>query len=315
MQQDASQAVAETAQTVADTAPVMEGGSEVASGFGEFVSRVAEGNLGADTWILLWSSVGQPILLALVLIVAVFLGAGWVSRITDRALTRARVEPTLSRFLANLVRYLVLIVGGIAILGTLGVETTSFAAALAAAGFAIGMALSGTLSNVAAGIMLLLFRPFKVGDAVTVNGVTARVYQINLFNTELDTFDNRRVIMPNGSVFGNTIENISYHKTRRVDVNVGTTYSSNIDQAREVLMRAARSTEGILGDPEAAVVLLEMGSSSINWVVRVWVKSEDFWAVKDRLTRNVKVALDEAKIGIPFPQMDVHLDGVLRRVE
>ena len=315
MQQDASQAVAETAQTVADTAPVMEGGSEVASGFGEFVSRVAEGNLGADTWILLWSSVGQPILLALVLIVAVFLGAGWVSRITDRALTRARVEPTLSRFLANLVRYLVLIVGGIAILGTLGVETTSFAAALAAAGFAIGMALSGTLSNVAAGIMLLLFRPFKVGDAVTVNGVTARVYQINLFNTELDTFDNRRVIMPNGSVFGNTIENISYHKTRRVDVNVGTTYSSNIDQAREVLMRAARSTEGILGDPEPAVVLLEMGSSSINWVVRVWVKSEDFWAVKDRLTRNVKVALDEAKIGIPFPQMDVHLDGVLRRVE
>lgn len=305
----------EASKPVADPAEATEAVPEIANGFGEFVSRVAEGDVGADTWVLLWSSVGQPVLLALVLIVAVLLGAGWVSRITDRALTRARVEPTLSRFLANLVRYLVLLIGGVAILGTLGVETTSFAAALAAAGFAIGMALSGTLSNVAAGIMLLLFRPFKVGDAVTVNGVTARVYQINLFNTEFDTFDNRRVIMPNGSVFGNTIENISYHKTRRVEVNVGTTYSSNIDQAREVLMRAARGTEGILGDPEPVVLLLEMGSSSINWAVRVWVNSPDFWVVKDRLTRNVKVALDEAKIGIPFPQMDVHLDGVLRRVE
>jgi small conductance mechanosensitive channel len=307
-QDDASQAASETVKQAED-------GIEVANGFGEFVSRVTEGDVGTDTWILLWSSVGQPVLLALVLIVAVFLGAGWLSRITDRALTRARVEPTLSRFLANLVRYLVLVIGGITILGTLGVETTSFAAALAAAGFAIGMALSGTLSNVAAGIMLLLFRPFKVGDAVTVNGVTARVYQINLFNTEFDTFDNRRVIMPNSSVFGNTIENISYHKTRRVEVNVGTTYSSNIDQAREVLMRAARGTEGILGDPEPVVLLLEMGSSSINWAVRVWVNAPDFWAVRDRLTRNVKVGLDEAKIGIPLPQMDVHLDGVLRRVE
>jgi small conductance mechanosensitive channel len=288
---------------------------DLADGFGEFVHRVSDGDLGTGTWVLLWESVGQPVVIAIVLIVAVLIGAGWLRRMTERALTRAKVETTLTRFLSNLVRYFVLIAGGIAILGTLGVETTSFAAALAAAGFAIGMALSGTLSNVAAGIMLLFFRPFKAGDAVVVNGMTAKVYQINLFNTELDTFDNRRIIMPNSSVFNNTIENISYHKTRRVDVTVGTTYGSDIDRAREVLTGVARSVKGGLADPEPAVALTGMGASSIDWAVRVWVKSEDFWDVKDRLTRDVKVALDQAKIGIPFPQMDVHLNGVLRRDE
>ena len=311
MQEDTTEEIS-TDPAGADEA-AENGGYYVADGFGEFVTRAAEGDLGADTWVLFWQSVGQPVLLAVVLIVAVLLIAGWVRRITERSLTRARVEQTLSRFLANVVKVLILVAGGIAILGTLGVETTSFAAALAAAGFAIGMALSGTLGNVAAGVMLLLFRPFKVGDAVTVNGVTAKVFQINLFNTEFDTFDNRRVIMPNSSVFGNTIENISHHATRRVDVTVGTTYSSDIDKAREVLMEAARSTEHILPEPEPAVVLTGMGASSIDWAVRVWVNAPDFWAVKDRLTRNVKVALDEADIGIPFPQMDLHIDGSVKR--
>ncbi|MCC5824332.1 MAG: mechanosensitive ion channel family protein [Phycisphaerales bacterium] len=289
------------------------GGSPVADGFGEFVSRAVEGDLSAGTWVLFWQSVGQPVLLAVVLIVAVVLAGSWLRRATERSLVRARVEQTLARFLANVVKVLVLVAGGITILGTLGLETTSFAAALAAAGFAIGMALSGTLGNVAAGVMLLLFRPFKVGDAVTVNGITAKVFQINLFNSEFDTFDNRRVIMPNSAVFGNTIENISHHATRRVDVGVGTTYASDIDKAREVLMEAARSTENILTDPAPAVVLTGMGDSSIDWSVRVWVNAADFWPVKDRLTRNVKVALDKAEIGIPFPQMDVHIDGMVRR--
>jgi small conductance mechanosensitive channel len=302
----------------AETAEVQaaaETGTSASDGFGELVHRVTEGDMGAETWILFWETVGQPVLLAIVLIIAVFVGAGWSGRIVKRALGRARVEETLARFLSNVVKYLVLIAGAIAILGTLGVETTSFAAALAAAGFAIGMALSGTLSNVAAGIMLLLFRPFKVGDAVVVNGVTAKVYQINLFNTELDTFDNRRIIMPNSSVFNNTIENISFHPQRRVEVNVGTTYGSDIDKAREVLTAAAKGVEGGLAEPEPAVILTGMGASSIDWSVRVWANSPDFLAVKDRLTRDVKVALDQAKIGIPFPQMDVHIDGLIKRPE
>jgi small conductance mechanosensitive channel len=302
-------------ETVVVEQPVAEQGVSASDGFGELVHRVTEGDMSADTWILFWQTVGQPVLLAVCLIVAVFVGAGWSRRIVKRALGRAKVEETLARFLSNLVKYLVLIAGAIAILGTLGIETTSFAAALAAAGFAIGMALSGTLSNVAAGIMLLLFRPFKVGDAVVVNGVTAKVYQINLFNTELDTFDNRRIIMPNSSVFGNTIENISFHPQRRVDVTVGTTYGSDIDKAREVLTAAAKGVEGGLAEPEPAVILTGMGASSIDWSVRVWANSPDFLAVKDRLTRDVKVALDRAEIGIPFPQMDVHIDGHIKRPE
>jgi small conductance mechanosensitive channel len=259
--------------------------------------------------------VGQPVLLAIVLIIAVLLAAGWLRRLTERAFTKARVEQTLARFLSNTVKYLVLLAGGIAILGTLGVETTSLAAALAAAGFAIGMALSGTLSNVAAGIMLLLFRPFKVGDVVVVDGVTAKVYQINLFNTEVDTFDNRRIIIPNSNVFNNTIENISHHPVRRSDVTVGTSYSADIDQTREVLTRVANAVEGGLADPAPQVALTGMGASSIDWAVRVWTKAEDVWPVKERLFRDIKVALEEAGIGIPFPQMDVHIDGGIRREE
>lgn len=278
-------------------------------GLEDFVHRVSDGDLGTRTWVLLWETVGQPVVIAIVLIVSVLLAAGWVRRLTERALLRAHVEITLARFLANVVRYFILIAGGIAILGTLGVETTSFAAALAAAGFAIGMALSGTLSNVAAGIMLLFFRPFKVGDTVVVNGVTATVYAINLFSTELDSADNRRIIMPNNSVFSNTIENISYHRSRRVEVRVGTAYEADIDQTRAVLTRVVQGVQGGLADPAPGVQLNEMGPSSINWTVQVWASSGDFGAVRDRLTRDIKVALDQASIGIPSPQMGVRLDG------
>lgn len=295
---------------VADAAPH----NQIADGFGEVVKRITDGDFSADTWILMWQTIGQPVLLALVLIVAVLIGAGWVRKITAKACRRAKVEETLARFLANLAKYAVLFAGGVAILGTLGIETASFAAALAAVGFAIGMALSGTLGNVAAGVMLLFFRPFKVGDAVNAAGVTGKIYEINLFNTAFDTFDNRRIIVPNSDLFNKNIENITFHPTRRVDVNVGTEYKADLDKTREVLVRVAESVEGRIPEPAPAVVLLELGSSSINWVVRVWVNTPDFWDVKDRLTRNIKVALDEAKIGIPFPQMDVHLDGVLKRL-
>lgn len=315
MQEENAVAQSETV-VIAETAEVITPAVSPASeGFGEFVRRVSEGDLSPTTWLLLWESIGQPLLLAVILILVVLFFAGWLRRMTERAFARARVEQTLARFLSNLVKYGVLVAGGVAILGTLGIETTSLAAALAAAGFAIGMALSGTLGNVAAGIMLLLFRPFKVGDVVVVDGVTAKVYQINLFNTEVDTFDNRRIIMPNSNVFNNTIENISHHPVRRSDVSVGTSYSADIDRTRAVLTRVAHAVEGGLADPPPQVALTGMGASSIDWAVRVWTKAEDVWPVKERLYRDIKVALDEAGIGIPFPQMDVHLDGAIRRSE
>ena len=287
------------------------GGSGMQEGFGDLVSRISRGDIRSDTWILAWETIGQPVALAIVLIVAVLFIAGWIKRLTTKACRKADVEETLARFLGNMVRYLVLFAGGITILGTLGIETTSFAAVLAAAGFAVGMALSGMLGNVAAGVMLLFFKPFKVGDVVSAGGVTGKVIELGLFTTAFDTPDNRRIIVPNGSVFGGTIENISHHDTRRVDVEVGTDYGADVDQTREILMATAKACRGVMVDPEPAVVLAGLGGSSIDWAVRVWVDSADYWAVKDQLTRDVKYALDTAGIGIPFPQMDVHLDGAV----
>lgn len=301
---------AQSAQDVSDQAnQAANAGADPASGFGEFVSRVTDGDFSGETWILFWESIGQPVLLAIVLIIAVFMVAGWARSITKKACGKAKVEETLARFLSNVARYLILIAGGIMILGTLGVETTSLAAVLAAAGFAIGMAMSGMLGNIASGVMLLLFRPFKVGDVVSAGGTTGKVFEIGLFTTIFDTPDNRRIIVPNNEIFGGTIENVSHHATRRVAVSVGTDYGADIDKAREVMLAAAKATENVLGDPEPAVVLTGLGGSSIDWSVRVWVNAADYWGVMDALTRNVKVALDDAEIGIPFPQMDVHIDG------
>ncbi len=278
-------------------------------GFGDLISRITSGDMSGDTWILAWNVIGQPVLLAIVLILAVVFIAGWARGVTTKACRKAKVEETLARFLGNMFRYLVLVIGGIAILGTLGVEVTSFAAILAAVGFAIGMAMSGMLGNVAAGVMLLFFRPFKVGDVANAGGTTGKVIEIGLFTTTFDTPDNRRIIVPNGSIFGGTIENVSHHDTRRVAVAVGTDYGADIDKTREVLLAAAKACTGVLQDPEPAAVLTGLGGSSIDWSVRVWVNAADFWAVSDQLTRDVKYALDNAEIGIPYPQMDVHLDG------
>lgn len=303
MQEEAATEVANGAETAAEPA------NELVSGGTEAASRLMEGDFSSDTWILLWDSVGWPITKAVILIILVLLVAGWVSKITGKAVRKAKVEETLARFLSNLARYIVLIAGGVAILGVFGIPTASFAALIAAVGFAIGMAMSGMLGNIASGVMLLLFRPFKVGDVVSAGGTTGKIFEIGLFTTIFDTPDNRRIIVPNNEIFGGTIENISHHATRRVSVDVGTDYGADIDKAREVMLAAASGTENVLTDPGPAVVLTGLGGSSIDWSVRVWVNAADYWAVMDQLTRNVKVALDQAEIGIPFPQMDVHIDG------
>lgn len=255
--------------------------------------------------------VALNVLGAIVLLIVTVWLARWAKRITTRSLEQGAVEPTLRKFAANLARYAVLILGGLAVLAAFGINVTSFAAILAAAGFALGLALQGTLGNFSAGAMLLTFRPFKVGDVVSVAGVTAKVVEIELFTTHLDTFDNRRIILPNGEIFGSTIENITFHPTRRVDVDVGTSYDADLRETRAVLERVAREANGVLEDPEPQIYLKELGGSSINWAVRVWVSTEDYWAVRERVTHSIKIALDEAGIGIPYPQMDVHMDGAL----
>ena len=250
---------------------------------------------------------GGRVVVALVVLFAGWIFAGWVGRITGKALAKAKIDETLAKFLCKLARWAILLLVILACLSVFGVETTSFAAVLGSAGIAIGLAFQGTLGNFASGMMLLMFRPFQVGDVVKLDGITGRVNEIELFTTTIDTFDNRRLIIPNGSVFGNTIENISFHPHRRADVAVGVTYSADIDRTQEVLTQAARNVPGALNDPEPSIVLLDLGDSCVNWSVRVWAKSDEFTTVKQAATRAVKLALDKANIEIPFPQMDVRV--------
>ncbi len=250
---------------------------------------------------------------ALAIFLAAWIIAGWITRMTGAAMRKAKIDETLTRFVEKMVGWLVLIMAGLGCLGMFGIETTSFAAVLGAAGLAVGLAFQGTLSNFAAGVMLLVFRPFSVGDVVTAGGSTGKVDAISIFTTTIDTFDNRRFILPNSEVFGTTIENITFHPIRRADIDVGVAYDADIDKTREVLTAAANNIEGGLETPEPAVVLLGLGGSSVDWSVRVWAPRDNFMDVKQATIRAVKYALDQAEIGIPFPQMDVHLDDL--RVE
>ncbi len=251
---------------------------------------------------------GLPLLWALIIMIVAFMLAGIANRTVRKSLSKAKVDETLGRFFGKMVKYLVLILGVIVAMGKMGIEVTAFAAILASVGFAVGMALSGTLGHFASGVMLLIFRPFKVGDVVSAGGVTGKVYEISLFTTALDTPDNRRIIVPNGAIYGSTIENISFHDTRRVDIAVGVDYSADIDKTREILDGAAKSVKGILTNPAHAIVLGDLGDSAVTWTVRVWCNAADYWGIKELTTHAVKKHLDDAGIGIPFPQMDVHVE-------
>ena len=163
--------------------------------------------------------------------------------------------------------------------------------------------------------MLLIFRPFKVGDFISVGGESGKVAEIGLFATDLDTLDNRRIIMPNGTIFGTVIENCTHHDIRRVDVNVGVEYGANLDQTRQTLLAGAQGVGKGLKDPPPQAVLVELGDSSVNWQVRVWCNTPDYWDVRDATTNAAKVALDNANITIPFPQVDVHMGATAQAAE
>lgn len=270
---------------------------------GDFAAITPEG------WWVLAIQGGMRVALAMIVLFLALTIAGWVSATVRASLNRLKFDATLSKFLSKLAWWGVVAVAAICCMSYIGVETTSFAALLGAAGFAVGLAFQGTLSNFAAGAMLLIFRPFKVGDVVNVGDQLGTVDEIELFTTTLDTFDNRRIILPNNAVFGSTIENITHHPIRRVDVAVGAAYDADIDVTRAALETAAAETPGALQTPEPAIVLMELGASSVDWSVRVWAPTSDYLAVKQSLIRSVKQQMDRAKIGIPFPQMDVHIQS------
>ena len=250
---------------------------------------------------------GLRALLVLVLMILALTLSSWASAMVERGLARIRFDETLTKFLARLVRWGILLLAVLACLDHFGVETTSFAAVIGALGLAIGLAFQGTLSNFAAGAMLLIFRPYKVGDTVNTAGHAGTVDEIGLFTTEIDTSDGRRVIIPNSSIFGAVIENTTYHRHRRVDVSVGTAYAADIDDTRATLERACRVVSQAVAEPKPSVDLLGLGASSVDWSVRIWVRQADFGDAKQALIRAVKLELDRSGIEIPFPQLDIRL--------
>lgn len=233
--------------------------------------------------------------------------AGWLERRVVKTLTARKLDQALTLFFGSLARWGMILVSVIACLGIFGVETTSFAAVIGAAGLAIGLAFQGTLSNFSAGVMILTFRPFSIGDYIKSGGEEGIVAEIGLFVTALDTLDNQRVILPNSAVIGGNIVNVTHHPDRRVDINVGVSYDADLKKVRDVLDAAAQKVEGRNGKGHQ-IFLASMGESSVDFQVRVWCDTADYWDVWDRATQVVKEALDEAGINIPYPQMDVHLD-------
>jgi small conductance mechanosensitive channel len=255
------------------------------------------------SWI---ASSGLKVVGAILILLLGRILAGFLRGLVKRLLARRQTEPGLINFISGLVYALVIVFAFVAALAKFGIQTASFVAVLGAAGFAVGFALQGSLSNFASGVMLLAFKPFRVGDYIEAAGVSGSVQDIQLFNTILHTPDNVRIIVPNAKAFGDVIKNYSANDTRRVDLLIGIGYDSPIDKAIRTVDGLIKSESRILTDPESMIAVSELADSSVNLVVRCWVKKEDYWDVKFELTRKIKEAFDQNDIEIPFPQRVVH---------
>jgi len=248
------------------------------------------------------AAIAGSIVGAIAIIVAAFIISGWLKRkIVKVALRHEELDDTLFIFLGNVLRYVVLIFAGLFVLNTFGVQTTSFIAALGAAGLAVGLAVQGTLSNLAAGVMIIIFRPVRLGDFVTVAGVSGTVKDISLNTTELATLDNVQVIVPNAQVWGSVITNYSVYGTRRAEWTFGVSYGANLATAEKVIRDTILADPRALTDPEPFIQVNNISASSVDFLVRVWCASGDKFAFEADMKRQVKEALDAAGIDIPFP--------------
>ena len=243
--------------------------------------------------------------------IIIFLIGRWLAKIISRwiekALIKSRFDKTLAKFVKNLSQIVLLVFVVMAALAPLGVETTQFAVVVGAAGLAIGLALQGSLANFASGFLMIIFRPFKVGDFIEAAGVKGTVKEIQIFNTIVNTPDNIRVIIPNAHLTGGNVLNYTINGTRRVDLVVGISYEDDLKKAKQVIEGVLAGDDRVLKDPSPTVAVYELGDSSVNFVVRPWVKSADYWDAYFDITSKVKLALDENGISIPYPQQDVHL--------
>ncbi len=250
---------------------------------------------------------GTSVLGAIVILIVGRIIAGWMSRIVRRLLTTAKVEETLTRFLTTLTRITLLTFVVLAALHTVGVQTASLIAVVGAAGLAIGFALQGSLSNFASGVMLIMFRPFKRGELVEMAGHLGVVKEIHIFNTIMVTLDNKRVIIPNAKITSDSIVNYSAEGVLRIDMVFGISYGDNIGKAKTILEGILAEDKRVLKDPAPMVAVTELGNSSVDFVVRPYVKVEDYWGVYFDVTEKVKLSFDRDGVSIPFPQRDVHM--------
>ena len=260
-----------------------------------------------DTYVVPW---GISIVTALLL----FVIGRWLTKLltkgAERLMRRAQLDEMLIGFLSNILYTAMLLVVVIAALEQLGVKTTSLLALFATAGLAVGLALKDQLSNFAAGVMLIIFKPFKEGDFIEAGGVSGVVEQIRIFNTRMRTGDNRELTVPNAQIFSGTITNVSARDTRRIDLVIGIGYQDNIQKAKEVLQEILGEEGRVLKEPLPVILVAELGESSVDLAVRPWVNSGDYWAVRSDLLQAIKTRFDEEGLSIPFPQRDLHLYNV-----
>ncbi len=253
------------------------------------------------------STWGIQVIGAVVVLIVGLMVAGLLRRWARRLLERTQLDATLIPFFASLVYYAVVTFVAIAVLGLFGIPTTSFVAVLGAAGLAVGLALQGSLSNFAAGVMLLVFRPFRVDDYVEAAGIEGTVREIGLFAATLDTLDNTRIVVPNSSVWGATIKNYTPNPSRRNVLEFGISYGDDIDLAKRLILETLRADDRVLADPAPDVWVTGMGDSSVDLLVVPWCTPEDYWGVRFDLYQKVKEALERGGCTIPFPQRDVHV--------
>ncbi|XKE46463.1 mechanosensitive ion channel [Halomonas organivorans] len=254
---------------------------------------------------------GTSFVVNLVAALAIFLVGRWAVKLLHglsiKAMQRGKLDPLLVKFLGNILYALMMIFVVLAAISQVGIQTTSLIAVIGAAGLAVGLALQGSLANFAAGVLVIVFRPYKIGDYVEAGGVAGTIDDVQIFTTELKTPDNRKVIVPNGQMMSGAITNYSSHDTRRVDLVVGVGYDDPIDTVRRVLEGVVADDPRVLAEPAPNIRMSAMADSSVQWIVRPWVKAADYWDVHWEMTEEIKRRFDAEGISIPFPQRDVHV--------
>jgi len=267
----------------------------------------------AEAWIMV-KTTGVDFAVNVVIALVIFYVGKWIVNLIVsgmlKAMKKGEMDKTLSRFIANLARMLLMLFVIIAAINQLGVQTASLIALVGAAGLAVGLALQGSLANFASGVLIVLFRPYKVGDFIEGAGIAGSVEEVQILTTVLKTGDNKQVIVPNSQIMGSTITNYSANETRRVDLVVGVSYDDDLDQVRKELESLVAADDRILDEPAVTIAVSELADSSVNFVVRPWVKSADYWGVTFELTEAIKKRFDEVGISFPYPQQDVHVHNV-----